>query len=232
MNRLFPPCYVHALSTFTFASGGILWLPTATNKTPGLKQSSKPTRGTTHSKRKLPRVLPKIAKGTNGSTRDLSKSEILLRKELKFESLDALVAAIEEDKEFLLLHGGDAFTGTLFFTKFQGQLNAEYMNYFEFDAMAIGNHEFDRGNQVLADFSDLINFPLLSANVKVSGDDPMAEKYLPLTINLLDEHPVAIVGLTTEYTELISSPSDNTKFIEVAKAAKTVVNILKTTGIF
>jgi len=136
-----------------------------------------------------------------------------------------------QDKEFMLLHAGDAFSGTLFFTKYKGEKNAEFMNLFQFDAMAIGNHEFDLGNEVLANFSDSLTFPLLSANIKVPATDPLHNKYLPFTIKLQDSVPVAVVGLTTPFTEIISSPSDSTEFRDGITQARKLVNHLQNVGI-
>lgn len=135
------------------------------------------------------------------------------------------------DENFLLLHAGDAFSGTLFFTLYKGQLNADFMNQMEFDAMTLGNHEFDLGNQQLAAFADAINFPLLSANIKTKGNDPLHGRYLPFTIKMVDEQPVAIVGLTTAYTEIISSPSDDTTFDDTIETAEATVSKLRKAGI-
>ena len=139
--------------------------------------------------------------------------------------------ALKKDKDFLLLHAGDAFSGTLFFSLFKGQLNADFMNLFEFDAMAIGNHEFDLGNKKLAEFAASVEFPLISANTKVKDDDALQGTYLPLTIKMLKDEPIAIVGLTTEYTEIISSPSDNTRFIKAKRAARKAVKELRQYGV-
>ena len=140
-----------------------------------------------------------------------------------------------EEQEFLLLHGGDAFAGTLFFSLFKGDLNAEFMNLFGFDAMAIGNHEFDLGNDVLAGFAENVNFPLLSANTKTKRSDPLSGKYLPYTIKIMGEgdkaQPVAIVGLTTEFTSLISSPSDQTKFKDIIEVSQSITDHLRSTGL-
>lgn len=139
--------------------------------------------------------------------------------------------ALDSDRAFALLHAGDAFTGTLFFTLYNGTLNSDFMNYIGFDAMAIGNHEFDRGNTLLSEFSESLSFPLLSANVKTTPEDDLFGKYLPFTIKLYDEQPVAIVGLTTTFTSIISSPSENTRFIDEIEAAKKVVKKLRLLGI-
>ncbi|MCL5290829.1 MAG: hypothetical protein M1489_07390, partial [Firmicutes bacterium] len=39
----------------------------------------------------------------------------------------------------------DVFSGTLYFTQFQGQADLELMNLLGYDAMGLGNHEFDKG---------------------------------------------------------------------------------------
>lgn len=140
-----------------------------------------------------------------------------------------------DDQNFLLLHGGDAFAGTLFFSLFQGDLNAEFMNLFGFDAMVLGNHEFDLGNEKLAEFADKVNFPLLSANTKTTFNDPLFGKYAPYTIKMMgkgkDKQPVAIVGLTTEFTALISSPSDQTTFKDIVEVSQTIVDHIQATGL-
>ena len=53
----------------------------------------------------------------------------------------------------LLLDAGDQFQGSLFYTHYQGQEVAELMGRLGYDAMAIGNHEFDNGVPVLQRFA-------------------------------------------------------------------------------
>lgn len=61
----------------------------------------------------------------------------------------------------ILVDGGDQFQGTLFYTYYKGQLAAEMMNAMGYDAMTVGNHEFDDGPEVLAGFIDTVDFPVL-----------------------------------------------------------------------
>lgn len=146
--------------------------------------------------------------------------------------VDALRAdAAAEQKGFVLLHSGDAFSGTLFFTLFKGQLDSDFMNYMDFDAMSIGNHEFDLGNQVLADFARSLDFPLLSANIDVKRNDPLFGKYLNATYKMVNKQPVAIVGLTTEFTEIISNPSDETRFNNAIDTASKAVRAISAKGV-
>src|SRR5690606_10024285 len=66
------------------------------------------------------------------------------------------------------LDAGDQFQGSLFYTTYHGKAEAEFMNKIGFDVMAVGNHEFDNGPDTLADFIDLVEFPVVSGNIKVA----------------------------------------------------------------
>jgi len=60
-----------------------------------------------------------------------------------------LVTAVEAAKRqynnVILVDGGDQFQGTLFYTYYKGKMAAEFMNKLGYDAMTVGNHEFDDG---------------------------------------------------------------------------------------
>jgi len=57
--------------------------------------------------------------------------------------------------------------GTPFSTVFKGKLGVTLMNKMKFDAMTVGNHDFDYGqDNLLANLKPLMEFPLLSANIK------------------------------------------------------------------
>ncbi|MHB0878616.1 MAG: 5'-nucleotidase C-terminal domain-containing protein [Anaerolineae bacterium] len=57
----------------------------------------------------------------------------------------------------------DAFQGTLFFNQWQGEEEAYFMNALGYQAMAIGNHEFDSGPGTLGSFIRSVDFPVLAA---------------------------------------------------------------------
>lgn len=71
---------------------------------------------------------------------------------------------------FLLLHAGDCFQGTLYFSLFKGEANAELLNELNPDAMALGNHELDMGNEPVGKFVREIDFPLLAGNWNLSQE--------------------------------------------------------------
>ena len=81
-----------------------------------------------------------------------------------FGGMARMVTAIEAAKarhdNYLLVDGGDQFQGTLFYQYYKGQTAAEFMNQLGYDAMAVGNHEFDDGPEALEEFAKLANFPV------------------------------------------------------------------------
>ncbi len=83
--------------------------------------------------------------------------------------------------DVLKLHAGDAITGSLYYTLFQGEANAAMMNDICFDALAVGNHEFDNGDAGLRRFidalrSDTCRTPLLTANIMPAIGTPLAPR--------------------------------------------------------
>lgn len=155
----------------------------------------------------------------------------------------------EEKGNSLLLHGGDVFSGTLYFNEFKGQADLALMNLMGFDAMVYGNHEFDLGSnegnhQSLAAFVKGANFPLLGTNIDFSKDTymknlvnttpavenaPGGKTYHSIVKNI-DGEKIGIFGLTTEDTTAISSPM-NVQFKNYLQSAKEAVKQFEAAGI-
>ncbi|MCH7322061.1 5'-nucleotidase C-terminal domain-containing protein [Solibacillus sp. MA9] len=139
-----------------------------------------------------------------------------------------LMTAVKEQRtknpDALLLHGGDAFSGTLYFNEFEGQADIPFLNAMKFDAMVFGNHEFDlgsspEGHKALADFVKAANFPFISANTDFSKDtlftglfsdlvssEPENGKIYAGMVKEINGEKVGIFGLTTAETKDIASP--------------------------
>jgi len=100
----------------------------------------------------------------------------------------------------LLLHAGDVFHGDLFFNKYFGVPEFELMKQLGFDAMAVGNHEFDFGPDVLA-FALGTAFggetlPLLSANLDMTGYSVLTTWIKPSIIKEVGGVRIGIFGMT------------------------------------
>lgn len=70
----------------------------------------------------------------------------------------------KSQKHVLLLDAGDVFHGTPWFDVYGGEVDLELMSEMGYDAMAVGNHEFDHGLNAFAEAADKSTFPILAAN--------------------------------------------------------------------
>lgn len=104
------------------------------------------------------------------------------------------------DPNVLVLHAGDAFQGDLFFNQYMGVPELQFMIQLGFDAMTVGNHEFDLGpenlNNILnAAFAEA-SLPLLSANLDVSAVPGLGAWIQPALLKVVDGVKIGIFGLT------------------------------------
>ncbi|MEO0773527.1 MAG: bifunctional metallophosphatase/5'-nucleotidase [Pseudomonadota bacterium] len=146
-----------------------------------------------------------------------------------------LATAIEAERARaenpVLLDAGDQFQGTIFYTYYKGQLAAEMMNRMRYDAMTVGNHEFDDGPEVLAGFIDTVTFPVLMSNAHVDADPHLAGKIQKSTVIERSGEKIGIIGITPEDTHQSSSPGDHVHFHEAIPAVQTEVDRLTADGI-
>lgn len=113
----------------------------------------------------------------------------------------------------LLLHAGDVSIGDLFFTKYFAAAELQLMNSLGFEAMAVGNHEFDLTpdallGALLESFPAGSGFPLVSSNLIFDGTLPLLEDYIdPYVIIQKGPVKVGIFSLLTPETNLFSQPA-------------------------
>ncbi|WP_300012970.1 bifunctional UDP-sugar hydrolase/5'-nucleotidase [uncultured Roseobacter sp.] len=146
-----------------------------------------------------------------------------------------LVTAIEEARarsnNAILVDGGDQFQGTLFYTYYKGALAAEMMNKMGYDAMTVGNHEFDDGPEVLRGFMDAVNFPVLMSNADVSAEPLLADTLAKSTVIERGGERLGLIGLTPEDTDELASPGDNITFSDPVAAVQGEVDRLTADGV-
>lgn len=146
-----------------------------------------------------------------------------------------LVTAVKDARarsdNSILVDGGDQFQGTLFYTYYKGMMAAEFMNKLGYDAMTVGNHEFDDGPEVLAGFMDAVSFPVLMSNADVSGEPQLAGKLAKSTIIEQNGEKLGLIGLTPQDTDELASPGKNVIFTDPADAVAGEIAKLKEMGI-
>ncbi len=131
----------------------------------------------------------------------------------------------------ILVDGGDQFQGSLFYTYYKGQAAAEMMNALGYDAMTVGNHEFDDGPEVLRGLIDAVEFPILLANADISAEPSLAGVLMPSTVIEVGGERIGLIGLTPEDTDELASPGPNITFSDPAEALRREVARLTAEGI-
>ena len=138
----------------------------------------------------------------------------------------------KNNKNTLILHAGDAVTGTLYYTLFEGKADAQLMNAINFDAFTLGNHEFDDGNKFLKSFLDALTIPVISANVVPDKGSILEGKWKPYIIKNIGGQKVGIIGIdVVKKTKESSSPGDDIKFTDEVETARKYVKKLQDEGI-
>jgi len=144
--------------------------------------------------------------------------------------LPAIATLVEETRaehsNVLVLDAGDLNMGRPESNFFDAEPDIIGYNYIGYDALALGNHEFDKPLTVLEKQRELAEFPFISANVKNADGTLLAEPYI---IKTLGDIRVGIFGLTTTETPTITSPdiTGSLIFEDEVEAAKRMVAELK-----
>ena len=76
-----------------------------------------------------------------------------------------LLQAKQTDDHVVILSSGDMWQGSSESNSTKGLLITDWMNYLEVSAMALGNHEFDWGQEYIAANAEMANFPFLAINI-------------------------------------------------------------------
>lgn len=132
----------------------------------------------------------------------------------------------------ILLHAGDELQGTLYYTLFKGDADADLMNTIPWDAFVLGNHEFDNGDENLANFLEKLNVPIIAANVTPDSGDILSGMWEPYIIKNIDGEKVGIFGIDVKIKTMESSrPSSEIHFDDEAESAQEMVNLLTGKGV-
>ncbi len=146
-----------------------------------------------------------------------------------------LASAIEEAREraenSILLDGGDQFQGTLFYTYYKGKFAAEMMNRLGYDAMTVGNHEFDDGPKVLREFVQNVNFPVLMSNADISNEPELNGIIKKSVIIERGGTKIGLIGLTPQDTDELASPGKNISFSDPIEAVQREVDRISAQGV-
>lgn len=121
--------------------------------------------------------------------------------------------ATRKDGNVLVLDAGDQFQGSLFYTTYKGTDTLEFMRAIGFDAMALGNHEFDGGPSHTAEFIAAAAFPVLGGNIRVAPAEAKLAGLLKESVVLTrGGQNIGILSVLATDTVITSSPGPNVTF--------------------
>jgi 5'-nucleotidase len=131
----------------------------------------------------------------------------------------------------LVLDAGDQFQGSLFYTTYKGAAEAEFMTAIGYDAMAVGNHEFDDGPEGLAAFLDKVSFPVISGNTDVSQNNALAGRIQNHVVLEAGGERIGIVSALATDTVDTSSPGPTVIFQDEIDSLTADVAALQAEGV-
>ena len=127
----------------------------------------------------------------------------------------------EEVGADVIVDAGDAFQGLPLSNHDEGAAMAEAMNEAGYDAMAVGNHEFDFGQDVATGYQDKTGFPVLSVNTVYADSQELV--FEPSTNVATQGYNLGVIGVTTPETATKTHPN-NVQNIEFLSPIDTTVN--------
>ncbi len=133
------------------------------------------------------------------------------------------------DGHFLLMDAGDTFQGTPVGTLTKGRAVIDFMNEAQYDALALGNHDFDEGKENCMSLVDRAKFPVLGANIYDEEKQEHVDWVEPWIIKDYGDLRVGIFGLITPETENMSFPANvaGLDFVPMAPVSREMVRELR-----
>lgn len=140
----------------------------------------------------------------------------------------ALAAYLEreeaENHRTLILDSGDFMQGPPISSFFEGESAVEVFNEIGVDAVAVGNHEFDWGQDALAARQKQAEFPFLAVNIveETTGEAP--EGIEPFIVESLSGVTVGVIGVANPDTKNVTLPAatEGLRFLNLSDTAKAV----------
>ena len=140
----------------------------------------------------------------------------------------ALIKQIRKQEEHvLLLDAGDIFQGTPYFNFYGGELELKLMSEMKYDAVTLGNHDFDNGLEGLKEQLPHANFPFLIANYDFS-DTILKNTFKPYKVFRKGDLKIGVFGIGIELEGLVPKKLyKNTAYKNPVSTANYYSNILK-----
>lgn len=141
------------------------------------------------------------------------------------------IAMIEQERkenpDLLLFDSGDFSQGSPFYTLFKGDVEVELMNLMGYDAVTIGNHEFDFGLDNMARIFRAAKFPVVCSNYDFTGT-PLQGIVKPYIVIKRSGLRIGVFGICPPMDGLVDAAKcEGVKYLDPIKTADDVARMLK-----
>lgn len=157
---------------------------------------------------------------THGNVKDDGKSVI------GFAKLATYAQEVKANENAIIVDAGDMFQGMPFANLENGHSVIKLANAVGYDAMTVGNHEFDFGAKNFFDIVKQLNFPVIASNLVTDDGKAALESYI---VKEVDGVKVGVFGMATEETAFKTHPNNvaGYKFTDMIAAAEKNVKTLR-----
>ncbi len=131
----------------------------------------------------------------------------------------------------VLLDAGDRFQGSLFYTYYKSAALKPFFELLDYQAMTLGNHEFDDGPAELSQFLTGLTVPVVSANVDVSAEPLLKGKVDATVVLPVGGEKVGVIGITTPATATNAKPGPRVRFTDPVAVTRAAVATLRSQGV-
>lgn len=137
-----------------------------------------------------------------------------------------------QSSNVLLVDAGDIAQGTLFNKYYRGSEARDLYNVLGYDAVALGNHEFDMGVKTLADkFLTGAKFDVVMANVDLASAPELVGKVKPYVIRKVGNLQVGIIGIITDEFANLSPLGKDITILPIIPTVQKAITELTAKGI-
>ncbi len=133
------------------------------------------------------------------------------------------------EKNVIALNAGDNYQGTVYFNVYKGMADAMLMEMLGYQAVAIGNHEFDDGIPGIMRLVGNTSFPLVSSNIDFSAEPILAKRITPYTVLKVGNEKVGVIGAMTPDLFQISSPGPTLNMLDIDMSIRRSIESLEKT---
>lgn len=133
----------------------------------------------------------------------------------------------QQNPDLLFFDSGDFSQGSGFYTLFKGEVEVGLMNQMGYDAVTIGNHEFDFGLENMARIFKMATFPVVCSNYDFTGTpcEGLVKDYITLKRKGIK---IGVFALGAPLKGLVSTKNcEGVKFLDPAETSKKYIDILR-----